>query len=74
MTTAPVLVREVHSNSGPGWNVYACPDCAPYFPPGPDPLEVIEAARRRRAEEADRRVISRRRPGPDDPSPMTRAR
>jgi hypothetical protein len=54
MTTSPVLVREVHSNSGPGWNVYACPDCAPYFPPGPDPLEVIEAARRRRGEEAGR--------------------
>jgi hypothetical protein len=55
MTEAPVLVGEVHSNSGPGWNVYACPGCAPHFPPAPDPFEVLNAARRRRrGGEADR--------------------
>jgi hypothetical protein len=49
ITEAPVVVREVHSNSGPGWNVYACPDCAPHIPPVPDALDVLDAAQRRRS-------------------------
>ncbi|MEV6317090.1 hypothetical protein [Streptomyces sp. NPDC051776] len=47
-TASPVVVHEVHGASGPGWNVYACPACAPYFPPVPDPLLVLEAAQRNR--------------------------
>lgn len=31
LTDAPVTVAEVHGDSGPGWNVYACPDCAPAY-------------------------------------------
>jgi hypothetical protein len=54
ITDAPVLVREVHGNSGPGWNVYACPDCAPYVPSGPSALEVLEAAQRHRNKEQGR--------------------
>lgn len=54
ITEEPVLVREVHSNSGPGWNVYACPDCAPGFPPVVDVLGVLDAVRRRRGPGADR--------------------
>lgn len=38
----PVVVSEVHSGSGPGFNVYACPACAPCFPPLPDVLELFE--------------------------------
>ena len=47
ITEQPVLVREVHSNSGPGWNVYACPGCAPGFPPVADVLDVLHTERRR---------------------------
>ncbi|ANZ16284.1 hypothetical protein O1L44_10170 [Streptomyces noursei] len=36
ITDAAMVVSEVHQNSGPGWNVYACPECAPHFPPVPD--------------------------------------
>ncbi|WP_310728592.1 hypothetical protein [Streptomyces sp. N2A] len=43
ITDEPVLVAEVHGNSGPGWNVYACPGCAPHVPAAPDPLVVLEA-------------------------------
>ncbi|MGW0732987.1 hypothetical protein [Streptomyces sp. NPDC002851] len=42
MTDTPVVVAEVHQNSGPGWNVYACPVCAPHFPQGPDVLDLLE--------------------------------
>ena len=28
MTAEPVVIAEIHGNSGPGWTVYACPDCA----------------------------------------------
>nr|WTB29976.1 hypothetical protein OG781_11190 [Streptomyces sp. NBC_00830] len=31
ITETPVAVRVIHANSGPGWNVYACPDCAPSY-------------------------------------------
>ncbi|WP_156726546.1 hypothetical protein [Streptomyces apocyni] len=36
LTARPVLVAEVHQNSGPGFSVYVCPDCAVHFPPLPD--------------------------------------
>ncbi|MFJ6992635.1 hypothetical protein [Streptomyces sp. NPDC003090] len=36
ITESPVVVSEVHQDSGPGWSVYACPGCAPHFPPLPD--------------------------------------
>ncbi|WP_256220641.1 MULTISPECIES: hypothetical protein [unclassified Streptomyces] len=25
------MAAEIHSASGPGFNVYACPGCAPYY-------------------------------------------
>ncbi|GAB2824652.1 hypothetical protein GCM10027073_63140 [Streptomyces chlorus] len=28
-TQAPVTVRTIHVDTGPGWNVYTCPECAP---------------------------------------------
>ncbi|WP_425831953.1 hypothetical protein [Streptomyces fractus] len=28
ITNEPVLVAEVHQGTGPGFNVYACPECA----------------------------------------------
>lgn len=37
-TDRPVLVHEVHAATGPGFNVYACPECAPHYPPRQDPL------------------------------------
>lgn len=46
ITDAPVVVSEVHANSGPGCNVYACPDCAVHFPPLPDVLTLLHGARR----------------------------
>ncbi len=42
VTDAPVTVAEVHQSSGPGWNVYACPECAPHFPPLPDVLDLLQ--------------------------------
>ncbi|MBA2944905.1 hypothetical protein [Streptomyces himalayensis] len=50
LTDAPVLVSEVHQASGPGWNVYACPGCAPHFPPLPDVLDLFPS----RSEEGER--------------------
>ncbi|WP_237536694.1 hypothetical protein [Streptomyces sp. SID5785] len=45
MTDDPVVVSEVHQNSGPGWNVYACRACAPYYPPLPDVLDLLPGRR-----------------------------
>lgn len=42
ITDAPVVVAEVRQNSGPGWKVYACPECAPHFPPVPDVLDLLQ--------------------------------
>ncbi|MHC5262439.1 hypothetical protein ACYSUO_31525 [Streptomyces sp. UC4497] len=33
MTHEPVLVAEVHQGTGPGFNVYACPQCAEWTQP-----------------------------------------
>jgi hypothetical protein len=41
ITDTPVLVSEVHQNSGPGFNVYACGDCAPHFPQPPDVFDLL---------------------------------
>ncbi|MDX3642360.1 hypothetical protein [Streptomyces sp. MB09-02B] len=41
ITDRPVVVSEVHQATGPGFNVYACPDCAPRFPPVPDVLSLL---------------------------------
>ncbi|MCN9244454.1 hypothetical protein NGF19_27350 [Streptomyces sp. RY43-2] len=30
----PVAVATVHQNSGPGFTLYACQACTPYFPAG----------------------------------------
>jgi len=46
-TDEPVLVREVHVDSGPGFNVYACSECAAYYPPMADVLEVLDTAQSR---------------------------
>jgi len=40
LTFAPVAVRYVERVSGPGWTLYACPDCAPHLAPGPLPAET----------------------------------
>ncbi|MFC8658886.1 hypothetical protein ACFUCT_27320 [Streptomyces parvus] len=48
ITDAPVVVAEVHQDSGPGWNVYACPECAPQVPPLPDVLDLLRDGRRQR--------------------------
>lgn len=48
-TDEPVLVHEVHAATGPGFNVYACPECAPHYPPTTDPLDILDSAARRRS-------------------------
>ncbi|MHC0429945.1 hypothetical protein ACX6XY_07130 [Streptomyces sp. O3] len=48
-TDCPVLVSEVHQNSGPGFSVYACPDCTVHFPPLPDASDLLSDAVERRA-------------------------
>ncbi|MEV0438964.1 hypothetical protein AB0I84_09430 [Streptomyces spectabilis] len=40
LTAAPVPVRYIERASGPGWTLYACPDCAPHLTPGPLPAET----------------------------------
>jgi hypothetical protein len=46
ITDRPVVVSEVHQNTGPGFNVYACPGCAPHYPPLPDVLSLLPGGRR----------------------------
>ncbi|MFI6418982.1 hypothetical protein ACIBG6_16465 [Streptomyces sp. NPDC050842] len=48
ITADPVVVSEVHQSSGPGFNVYACPECAPHYPPVPDVLDLFHDRDRRR--------------------------
>lgn len=50
-TTAPVLVSEVHAGSGPGFNVYACTQCAPSLPQVPDALDLLAAGWHERADD-----------------------
>ncbi|WP_240135098.1 hypothetical protein [Streptomyces sp. MUM 178J] len=50
LTSRPVVVSEVHAGSGPGFNVYACPECAPRFPVVPDALDLLESGWRERME------------------------
>ncbi|MFJ8692190.1 hypothetical protein [Streptomyces roseolilacinus] len=45
ITDAPVVVAEVHQNSGPGFNVYACEECARHYPPVPDVLDLLGGPR-----------------------------
>ncbi|MFF7689693.1 hypothetical protein ACFZB6_26550 [Streptomyces syringium] len=40
-TTAPVEVRYIERQSGPGFPLYACPRCAPRLVPGPHHNDVI---------------------------------
>lgn len=51
ITDRPVVVAEVHQASGPGWNVYACPECAPHFPPLPDMFDLFHGRHRTRGGE-----------------------
>ncbi|WP_217161861.1 hypothetical protein [Streptomyces sp. AC512_CC834] len=39
-TDVPVVISVVHQNSGPGFNVYACVECARHFPEEPDVLSL----------------------------------
>ncbi|WP_329546076.1 hypothetical protein OG548_18450 [Streptomyces sp. NBC_01356] len=45
-TEDPVLIHEVPAATGPGFNVYACPECAAYYPPLMNVPELLEAAPR----------------------------
>ncbi len=54
ITDAPVVVSEVHGNSGPGFNVYACQACAPHFPKLPDAFDLLETGWRHRGTEGTR--------------------
>ena len=40
-TDKPVIVSEVHQNSGPGFTVYACRACAPLIPALPDAADLL---------------------------------
>ncbi|MEU1270218.1 hypothetical protein [Streptomyces sp. NPDC005799] len=46
-TDEPVLVHEVHAPTGPGFNVYACQDCATHYPPRQDVLDLLDSTHRR---------------------------
>lgn len=48
ITDTPVVVSEVHANSGPGFNVYACSECAPHFPPVQSALDLLPLRRSER--------------------------
>ncbi|MEV0557408.1 MULTISPECIES: hypothetical protein [unclassified Streptomyces] len=85
-TSHPVLVHEVHAATGPGFNVYACSECADLYPPMTDVLELPEPAPRRRSRltlrvytvDADGAVTDDRgkvevRTGRTDPLPHTSA-
>ncbi|MGK9460498.1 hypothetical protein ACSLFT_10745 [Streptomyces sp. G6] len=70
-TDEPVLVHEVHAATGPGFNVYACPECAPHYPPMPDPLEILDAAARRRSHLTIRVCDANTDGTASDPTPKT---
>lgn len=46
MTSEPVVVHEEHAATGPGFTVYACPECADHYPPPTDALELLDPAPR----------------------------
>jgi hypothetical protein len=48
-TDDPRVVGENHGDAGPGYTVYACPDHIGLYPVFVSPLELIEAARQRKA-------------------------
>ncbi|MFC8568861.1 hypothetical protein ACFUIW_24215 [Streptomyces sp. NPDC057245] len=48
-TDEPVVVHEVHAATGPGFNVYACPECTPHYPPTTGRLHILDSAARRRS-------------------------
>ncbi|MDQ1028531.1 DNA-directed RNA polymerase subunit RPC12/RpoP [Streptomyces umbrinus] len=86
-TSHPALVHEVHAATGPGFNVYACSECADHYPPMTDVLELPEPAPRRRsrltlrvytvdaggAVTGDRGKVEVRTAGRGDPPPRTSA-
>ncbi|MGW0824229.1 hypothetical protein [Streptomyces sp. NPDC002845] len=39
-TENPVLVHAHHAATGPGFNVYTCPDCALHYPPPTNPVDL----------------------------------
>ncbi|MEV4868460.1 hypothetical protein [Streptomyces syringium] len=41
VTSAPVEVRYIERQSGPGFPLYACPGCAPSLVPGPHHNDAI---------------------------------
>lgn len=41
ITRAPIPVRYIQGNSGPGTTLYACPNCAPKLGAGPTPDDEI---------------------------------
>lgn len=45
ITDKPVVISEIHAATGPGFNVYSCPTCAPHFPPVPDALDLLPSQR-----------------------------
>ncbi|MEW2394573.1 hypothetical protein [Streptomyces sp. NPDC046862] len=45
-TDNPVVVHEVHAATGPGFHVYACPECAQHYAPQQDPLDLLDATLR----------------------------
>lgn len=47
-TDEPVLIHEVHAPTGPGFNVYACPECAAHYDaPRTHVLELPDPTSRR---------------------------
>ena len=88
-TSHPVLVHEVHAATGPGFNVYACTECADQYPPMTDVLDLPETTPHspRRSQltlrvyaidangsvTEDRGRIEVRTAGPGDPLPRTSA-
>jgi hypothetical protein len=44
VTENPVLVHEHHAATGPGFNVYACGECAVHYPPPTDAFGVRQDA------------------------------
>lgn len=41
VTESPVLVHKHHGATGPGFNVYACQECARHYPPPTDELDAL---------------------------------
>lgn len=41
ISNTPILIRSIEQGSGPGWSLYACPDCAPGYLSSAEAMQLL---------------------------------